>query len=151
MANIDILQICKDIDIIQFLSSSPIGSFYSLQTHEDQEREQQPLIASSSSSPRTSTVLLDARHRYHHSDPSRNPTHIIRRSYHSQDEYSCLDIIIEKIKDSRFARLIDRCAVESEAGLTNTQLMLTNHDLKPVEPERRQWGTWNFAGLWIGT
>jgi NCS1 family nucleobase:cation symporter-1 len=26
---------------------------------------------------------------------------------------------------------------------------LTNHDLKPVEPERRQWGPWNFVGFWI--
>jgi nucleobase:cation symporter-1, NCS1 family len=40
-------------------------------------------------------------------------------------------------------------AVESEPGLTNAQLMLTNHDLKPVEPERRQWGPWNFVGFWV--
>ena len=26
---------------------------------------------------------------------------------------------------------------------------LTNHDLKPVEPARRQWGAWNFVGFWI--
>jgi NCS1 family nucleobase:cation symporter-1 len=26
---------------------------------------------------------------------------------------------------------------------------LTNHDLKPVEPARRQWGPWNFVGFWI--
>jgi nucleobase:cation symporter-1, NCS1 family len=26
---------------------------------------------------------------------------------------------------------------------------LTNHDLKPVEKERRQWGPWNFVGFWI--
>lgn len=26
---------------------------------------------------------------------------------------------------------------------------LTNHDLKPVEHERRQWGPWNFVGFWI--
>lgn len=24
-----------------------------------------------------------------------------------------------------------------------------NHDLKPVEPTRRQWGPWNFVGFWI--
>ncbi|KAK5148892.1 hypothetical protein LTR04_000373, partial [Oleoguttula sp. CCFEE 6159] len=39
--------------------------------------------------------------------------------------------------------------VEAEPGLTNTQLMLANFDLKPVEPERRQWGAWNFVGFWI--
>lgn len=42
-----------------------------------------------------------------------------------------------------------KLAVESEPGLTNAQLMLTNHDLKPVEHERRQWGPWNFVGFWI--
>ncbi|KAL1837977.1 hypothetical protein VTJ49DRAFT_3166 [Mycothermus thermophilus] len=46
-------------------------------------------------------------------------------------------------------RLADKLAVESEPGLTNAQLMLTNHDLKPVEPARRQWGPWNFVGFWI--
>lgn len=27
--------------------------------------------------------------------------------------------------------------------------MLTNHDLKPVEPERRQWGFINYVNFWI--
>lgn len=27
--------------------------------------------------------------------------------------------------------------------------MLTNNDLKPVEPERRQWGAWNYVGFWV--
>jgi NCS1 family nucleobase:cation symporter-1 len=26
---------------------------------------------------------------------------------------------------------------------------LTNNDLKPVEPERRQWGPWNFVAFWV--
>lgn len=26
---------------------------------------------------------------------------------------------------------------------------MTNHDLKPVEPERRQWGPWNFVAFWV--
>ncbi|KAF4496466.1 NCS1 family nucleobase:cation symporter-1 [Fusarium agapanthi] len=50
---------------------------------------------------------------------------------------------------SRFKVWADKVAVESEPGLTKTQLMLTNHDLKPVEIERRQWGPWNFVGFWI--
>jgi NCS1 family nucleobase:cation symporter-1 len=50
--------------------------------------------------------------------------------------------------------------------MTNTQLMLINFDLKPgmtpedaffalkintflVEPERRQWGSYNFVAFWI--
>jgi NCS1 family nucleobase:cation symporter-1 len=50
---------------------------------------------------------------------------------------------------SRTTRWANKLAVESEPGLTNTQLMLTNHDLKPVEAARRQWGPWNFVGFWI--
>ncbi|KAG8526656.1 uncharacterized protein KY384_008085 [Bacidia gigantensis] len=53
------------------------------------------------------------------------------------------------IRRSKVAQTIDKLAVSSEPGLTNAQLMLTNHDLKPVEPERRQWGPWNFVGFWI--
>ncbi|CAM1511707.1 Fc.00g092200.m01.CDS01 [Cosmosporella sp. VM-42] len=50
---------------------------------------------------------------------------------------------------SRFKVLSDKLAVEAEPGLTTTQLMLTNHDLKPVEKARRQWGPWNFVGFWV--
>lgn len=50
---------------------------------------------------------------------------------------------------SRTTRWANKLAVESEPGLTNTQLMLTNHDLKPVEAQRRQWGPWNFVGFWM--
>ena len=38
---------------------------------------------------------------------------------------------------------------EVEPGLTNKQLFLTNHDLKPVEPERRLWKARNFVTFWI--
>jgi nucleobase:cation symporter-1, NCS1 family len=55
---------------------------------------------------------------------------------------------MEKVKNSKFAHVADKLAVASEPGLSSTQLMLTNHDLKPVEPERRQWGAWNFVGFW---
>ncbi|RMZ87580.1 hypothetical protein DV736_g5197, partial [Chaetothyriales sp. CBS 134916] len=43
--------------------------------------------------------------------------------------------------------LLTEC--EAEPGLTNKQLFLTNHDLKPVEPERRQWKHLNFVTFWI--
>lgn len=36
-----------------------------------------------------------------------------------------------KMKSSRVVKLVDKLAVESEPGLTNAQLMLHNHDLKP--------------------
>lgn len=56
---------------------------------------------------------------------------------------------VEKLKQSKARYYADKLAVPAEPGLSNTQLMLTNHDLKPVEPERRQWGPWNFVGFWI--
>ncbi|KAJ5657279.1 uncharacterized protein N7484_000928 [Penicillium longicatenatum] len=37
----------------------------------------------------------------------------------------------------------------TEPGLTTAQLMLTNDDLRPVEPERRQWRWLNFVAFWI--
>src|SRR5690348_605970 len=48
--------------------------------------------------------------------------------------------------DSKAARLLRKLEVDSEPGLTNAQMFLTNHDLKPVEQERRKWGNWNFVG-----
>jgi len=68
--------------------------------------------------------------------------------YHSSDESFFFDFIMEKVKNTRLAYWANKLAVESEPGLTNAQLMLNNHDLKPVEPERRQWGAWNFVGFW---
>lgn len=58
---------------------------------------------------------------------------------------------MEKIKNASFGRFFDKLAIEEdEPGLTHTQLMLNNYDLKPVESARRQWGAWNFVGFWIG-
>lgn len=53
------------------------------------------------------------------------------------------------LRSSRLSRWASRLEVDNEEGLTSAQLMLTNNDLKPVEPERRQWGPWNFVGFWI--
>lgn len=41
---------------------------------------------------------------------------------------------MERVRRTRAGRIVDKLAVESEPGLTNAQLMLTNHDLKPGEP-----------------
>ncbi|KAI3331670.1 permease for cytosine/purines, uracil, thiamine, allantoin-domain-containing protein [Xylariaceae sp. AK1471] len=56
---------------------------------------------------------------------------------------------MERLHASRGKSWIEKVAVDNEEGLTTTQLMLTNHDLKPVEPARRQWGPWNYVGFWI--
>jgi NCS1 family nucleobase:cation symporter-1 len=55
-----------------------------------------------------------------------------------------------QVSNSKVSHWADKLATTSEPGLTNTQLMLTNEDLKPVELERRQWGPWNFVGFWVG-
>lgn len=47
-----------------------------------------------------------------------------------------LSSAMEKLNRTRVGRIIDKAAVDSEPGLTAGQLMLANHDLKPVEPER---------------
>ncbi|KAJ5904327.1 Uracil permease [Penicillium tannophilum] len=44
---------------------------------------------------------------------------------------------------------LDKLSVAHEPGLTNAQLMLTNDDLRPVEPERRQWTWLNYIAFWI--
>ncbi|KAI1102802.1 permease for cytosine/purines, uracil, thiamine, allantoin-domain-containing protein [Jackrogersella minutella] len=56
---------------------------------------------------------------------------------------------MDRLHNSRLSSWADKLAVDNEDGLTTAQLMLTNNDLKPVEPERRQWGPWNFVGFWI--
>ncbi|KAK3353358.1 permease for cytosine/purines, uracil, thiamine, allantoin-domain-containing protein [Lasiosphaeria hispida] len=53
------------------------------------------------------------------------------------------------VKKRAISRFAEKIAVDAEPGLTTAQLMLTNHDLKPVEPARRQWGPWNFVGFWV--
>jgi NCS1 family nucleobase:cation symporter-1 len=39
---------------------------------------------------------------------------------------------MEKVKQSKIAHWSNKLAVESEPNLTTAQLMLFNHDLKPV-------------------
>lgn len=46
-------------------------------------------------------------------------------------------------------RLIRLIEVQHEPGLTYTQLFLSNEDLSPVPPEKRQWKHFNFVAFWI--
>ncbi len=54
---------------------------------------------------------------------------------------------MNRLKNSKMSKFMDKIAVESEPGLTGRQLLLTNEDLKPVEPERREWRGRNFGKL----
>jgi NCS1 family nucleobase:cation symporter-1 len=44
-------------------------------------------------------------------------------TYHSSDESYLFDYIMEKVKSTKFAHLVEKLAVKSEPGLTNAQLM----------------------------
>ncbi|KAJ6024824.1 hypothetical protein N7540_005621 [Penicillium herquei] len=48
-----------------------------------------------------------------------------------------------------FKHCVRKLQVQTEPGLSTAQLMLTNDDLRPVEPERRQWKWLNFVAFWI--
>lgn len=131
----------------------------------EEDIELHPLIplasgsSSSCSSPRSSRELeLPRQERHttslgrHGQDPlaiSRSQKQRQLSSKKSRQSRSILNSTTESAKGYKVARLLKKLAVESEPGLTRRQLMLINHDLKPVEPARRQWGAWNFVGFWI--
>ena len=54
-----------------------------------------------------------------------------RHHYQPRRSTNCISSIMEKIRESKVARIANKLAVTSEPGLTNAQLMLTNFDLKP--------------------
>ncbi|KAF2873805.1 uracil permease [Massariosphaeria phaeospora] len=56
---------------------------------------------------------------------------------------------MEKLRNSKVGYWSSKLAVESEDNLTTAQLMLYNHDLKPVEPARREWGPYNYVAFWV--
>ncbi|KIW00002.1 hypothetical protein, variant [Verruconis gallopava] len=133
----------------QFFSSSPIGSFYSLRTvdSDDDQREQEPLISSESTSYANTPRTRSPRPHYRTTGPSSHPDAFYKPN--SGQKHTGFDAILERFRNSKVVNFIDNFAVENEPGLNSTQLMLTNLDLRPVEPERRQWGAWNYVGFWI--
>ncbi|KAF7712181.1 Cytosine/purines, uracil, thiamine, allantoin permease family protein [Penicillium ucsense] len=50
---------------------------------------------------------------------------------------------------SRIKWALKKAEVTQESGLSNAQMMLTNEDLRPVDPERRQWSWLNYIAFWI--
>ncbi|KAJ8081670.1 uracil permease [Marasmius tenuissimus] len=45
--------------------------------------------------------------------------------------------------------ILNKLQVEHQPGLTFSQMLLTNEDLRPVPPERRKWSKRNFYFFWI--
>ncbi|KAK7951433.1 uncharacterized protein PG986_007161 [Apiospora aurea] len=62
---------------------------------------------------------------------------------------------MQTLHPTRLARWADKLAVDNEDGLSTAQLMASHRAFfvlehtQCVEPERRQWGAWNFVGFWI--
>jgi len=52
---------------------------------------------------------------------------------------------MNRLKNTKMSHFMEKITVESEPGLTGKQLLLTNEDLKPVEPARREWRARNFG------
>lgn len=99
-------------------------------------------IAGPSYSPQQSATLD-----FQHPIDSQSP--LLHHLQYSDEPY-CLNVMMEKMRGMKVGKYVDKLAVDSgEVGLSNPQLMLCNYDLKPVEPERRQWRSWNFVAFWI--
>ena len=96
------------------------------------EPEEEPLL-SSQNSPRT--ISPSTTQSGHRSPPGLLPSFPSQSWARENTSLSKQKITaaMEKVKQTKVVRLIDKLAVSSEPGLTNSQLMLTNHDLKPGE------------------
>jgi hypothetical protein len=115
-----------------------------LRTYHDREEEpaeREPLITPAFSG-RSTPVSTGLRHI---ASPSPPPRRSIRRRpavAESSSSNSSLQQPVENLRPrtmeetkptSKFRRFADKLAVEEEPGLSTSQLMLTNYDLKPVE------------------
>lgn len=92
--------------------------------------EEEPLLHRDPDSPTPPTPKRSLRDLGQRSGASNS--HTGSRHHHQTSRSSShLTAIMEKIRDSKVARIANKLAVSSEPGLTNAQLMLTNFDLKP--------------------
>ena len=92
--------------------------------------EEEPLLHKDPDNPTPPPPKRSLRDLDHRSGTSNSHT---GSRYHHQASRSSnyLAATMEKIRDSKVARIANKLAVTSEPGLTNAQLMLTNFDLKP--------------------
>ncbi|KAG0646264.1 Uracil permease [Hyphodiscus hymeniophilus] len=115
-------------------SSGSRAPYHNASNSMEQDQDTAPLLFSSSvPSQRTRSYTNDTLERAFGLQPDEIPSTFrdSRQVYHPSDESLFFDFIMEKVKSTKFAHFVDKLAVESEPGLTNAQLMLNNHDLKP--------------------
>ncbi|KAK6455231.1 allantoin permease [Scheffersomyces xylosifermentans] len=51
--------------------------------------------------------------------------------------------------DTFWEKVIKKIEVQPKGDLTTAQMFLYNHDLRPVEEQRRQWSWFNYVFFWI--
>ena len=99
--------------------------------------EEEPLLHKDPDSPTPSppkSTLRDLGQRPGASNSTTGSRHL----YRPHRGTSRIAAIMEKIRESKVARIANKLAVTSEPGLTNAQLMLTNFDLKPGSCKQRE-------------
>ncbi len=92
--------------------------------------EEEPLLHKDPDSPTPPPPRRSLRDLGQQSGASNSPTGS-RRHCQPRRSTNRIAAIMEKIKESKVAKIANKLAVSSEPGLTNAQLMLTNFDLKP--------------------
>ena len=92
--------------------------------------EEEPLLHRDPDNPTPPPPKRDLTNSGQRSGASDSPTSS-RHHYQLRRSSSRIAAIMEKIRESKVARIANKLAVTSEPGLTNAQLMLTNFDLKP--------------------
>ncbi|VVT44082.1 uncharacterized protein SAPINGB_P000293 [Magnusiomyces paraingens] len=90
--------------------------------------------SSTSSSPYTPLLYQPSHHQQHLQQHQQQPLQISSKMGNFKE---------------KFHNFLKKIETDHEPGLSNKQLFLENHDLLPVEPERRQWQWFNFVSFWI--
>ena len=98
--------------------------------------EEEPLLQKDPDSHSPSPLKSSLRDLDQRSGPP-NSTTSSRHLYRPHRSSSRIAAIMEKLRESKVARIANKLAVSSEPGLTNAQLMLTNFDLKPGSCQQR--------------
>ena len=99
--------------------------------------EEEPLLHRDPDSPTPPPLKRSLRDLGQRSGASNSDTGS-QHNYQTSRNSSRIAAIMEKIRESKVARIANKLAVSSEPGLTNAQLMLTNFDLKPGSCRQRE-------------